>query len=165
MAIRNRYRPGDFLRMCARTGFTVYASSTKREWTGQIIRNRSFEPRNAQEFVRGVEDYQAVYDARPLFGGDNATDADGLVNVVGPVVTSVDGGHDPGATTLNVVSSTGMSANDTLRIALKEGNVQSVTLSSIASNALTITPPLSGTATTGNSVQDISSITTATDGF
>lgn len=63
--LRQTYRPGDFLRVCERTGFVVYASRTKKEWTGRIVRDRSFEMRQPQDFVRGVIDDQRVPDPRP----------------------------------------------------------------------------------------------------
>lgn len=166
MARRRTYRPGDFLRQCARTGFTLYASDTKREWTGQIVRDRSYEARNAQEFVRGVEDHQAVYDPRPLYGGDNATDSDGLVNSIGPTVTTLTAGHDPGDTALTISSSTGFNAGNTVRVSLREGNIQSGVISSVDSTTqITLTKGLSGTATAGGSVQNISTVTSATGGF
>lgn len=63
--IRKTYRPGDYLVVCDRTGFTVYASDTVKEWNGLRVRRQSFEHRQPQDFVKGREDRQAVPDARP----------------------------------------------------------------------------------------------------
>ncbi len=63
--IRRTYRPGDWLVKCDRTGFTVYASDTRKEWNGLRVRKESFETRHPQDFVKGREDRQAVPDARP----------------------------------------------------------------------------------------------------
>ena len=34
------YRPGDHLVVDDRTGFTVYASDTRKEWNGAIVRKQ-----------------------------------------------------------------------------------------------------------------------------
>lgn len=59
------YRPGSHLVTCDRTGFTVYAEDTVREWTGLRVRRQSYERRHPQDFVKGRKDRQAVPDARP----------------------------------------------------------------------------------------------------
>ena len=166
MAIRKDYRAGDFLRQCERTGFTVYASDTRKEWTGHIIRLKSYEQRNAQEFVRGMEDYQSVWEARPLFGGDNAVRADGTINFIGPVATTLTAATNAGGTVLTVTSSTGMTAADDVRVTLRDGEMHPGTISTVdSSTQITLTKGLSGTATAGGTVQDISAVTTATGGF
>lgn len=60
-----RYVPGDFYRICDRTGFKVRASRTKKEWNGLIVRDKSWEPRHPQDFVRGRIDPQVVPEPRP----------------------------------------------------------------------------------------------------
>lgn len=60
-----RYVPGDFWRICDRTGKKVRASQTRKEWNGLIVRERSWEPRNQQDLVRGRIDPQAVPEPRP----------------------------------------------------------------------------------------------------
>ena len=40
--------------MCDRTNFRQRVGKLKEEWTGAKIRAKSWEPRNAQDFVRGV---------------------------------------------------------------------------------------------------------------
>ena len=65
MADDKHYEPGSFYRICDRTGFKVRAGRTRKEWTGRIVRDQSFEMRQPQDFVKGVVDYQAVPDPRP----------------------------------------------------------------------------------------------------
>lgn len=62
----NNYRGGSFWRVCDRSGFTVRADRTRKEWNGKIVRDQSFEMRQPQDFVKGVVDYQAVPDPRPV---------------------------------------------------------------------------------------------------
>lgn len=65
MADDKHYVAGDFYRIDDMTGFKVRAGRTKKMWYGTIRRNQSWEPRNAQDFVKGVYDNQTVPDARP----------------------------------------------------------------------------------------------------
>lgn len=59
------YKPGSFYRICDRTGFAIRADRTKMEWNNLIVDQRVFEPRQPQDFVRGVNDDQTVPYARP----------------------------------------------------------------------------------------------------
>jgi hypothetical protein len=65
MADDRHYVPGDFYRICDRTGFKVRAGKTRKEWTGIIVRSDVWEARHPQDFVRGTRDDQRVPDARP----------------------------------------------------------------------------------------------------
>ena len=65
MGAELHYRPGSFYRVDARTGFVTRAERTRKEWTGQIVRDRSWEPRQPQDFVRGTVDNQTVPEPRP----------------------------------------------------------------------------------------------------
>lgn len=60
------YVPGSYYRQCDRTGFPERSYHTKKEWQGLIVRERSWEARQPQDFVRGVRDDQTVWEARPL---------------------------------------------------------------------------------------------------
>ena len=74
-------RPGQFNRICDRTGFKVLADDTREEWTGRYVRSESFEHRHPQDFLKGKKDLQAVHDARPeatdnfLTAAENTRDA------------------------------------------------------------------------------------------
>ena len=59
------YVPGSYYRICDLTGFKVRAGRTKRQWNNYIVREQSWEPRNAQDFVRGRRDDQTVPEPRP----------------------------------------------------------------------------------------------------
>ncbi len=54
---------------CDRCGFKVKREHVKMEWTGLLVCdatiNNCWEPRNAQDFVRGVPDRQSVVPVRP----------------------------------------------------------------------------------------------------
>lgn len=60
------YKPGSFYRVDDRTGFPERAEHTKKQWNNVYTREKSFEPRQPQDFVRGRKDDQTVPDARPL---------------------------------------------------------------------------------------------------
>jgi hypothetical protein len=60
------YKPGSFYRVDDRTGFPERAENTKKQWNNIYTRERSFESRQPQDFVRGRKDDQTVPDARPL---------------------------------------------------------------------------------------------------
>lgn len=99
MPPRNRHKSGDWLYRCQRCGFTVYASQTRKEWTGLRVCGRCWEPRHPQDFVRGVKD-----DIAPPFANapsdafllPNEVDYDNIIQVladdgVGSPVASPDG--------------------------------------------------------------------------
>jgi len=55
--------------ICDRCGFKCKSNQIKQEWTGLMTCdatvNNCWEPRNAQDFVRGIPDKQSVLPARP----------------------------------------------------------------------------------------------------
>lgn len=59
------YKPGSFYRICDRTGFATRAERTSMEWQGLIVDRRVYEPRQPQDFVKGVNDDQTVPYPRP----------------------------------------------------------------------------------------------------
>lgn len=62
---QNFFKKGSWNRISDRSGFKVKADRTRKEWTNAIVMDREWEPRNAQEFVRGIPDMQAAPDPRP----------------------------------------------------------------------------------------------------
>ena len=77
------YRAGDWNVICDRCGSKRYASETKHEWTGLVVcADGCWEPRNEQDFVRGVADQQVVPFSRPEpaddFLGENEVTASSL---------------------------------------------------------------------------------------
>ena len=59
------FEPGSYNQICDRTGFKVKSNTTQREWTGQTVRTRSWEPRNKQDLLRSIQDRQHVDDPNP----------------------------------------------------------------------------------------------------
>ena len=80
------FRPGDFWRICDRTGRKVLASDTVKEWTGAIVQRKSYDARHPQDFVRARPERPGVTDARP-----RPTDVFQLPSG-GPFFLIVDGG-------------------------------------------------------------------------
>ncbi len=152
------YRPGDWWTICDRTGFQVYASDTVQEWNGLRVRRQSYEERHPQDFVRGIGDDQTVPFARP----DSATEA-----TLGPLTTVINDTHVAGATSITVVSTTGILAGHSLHIMLDNGNMQPCVVLSITNATvlvLTTATKLRGPTSTGNSVVDLSVVTAASLG-
>ena len=56
------FRPGrgNEASCCDRCGFKRHRNQLRREWTGLVVCKECWEPRNQQEFVRGVPDRQQV---------------------------------------------------------------------------------------------------------
>lgn len=57
--------PGDFFRVCDRSGFRVLASQTAKEWNNLIVFVKFYEPRQPQDLLRGIPDNMTVPDPRP----------------------------------------------------------------------------------------------------
>jgi hypothetical protein len=126
------YRPGSFYRNDDRTGFKTPAENTVKEWTGRIVRNKSYEPRHPQDFVRGVRDDQSVPDARPrpapLFTGPST------YLITTPSVA--------GSSILNVKNTMGLVFADLVIIMLDNGNTFYATVASVSVNQININQPL-----------------------
>lgn len=97
MGRKLHYRPGSFYRTDDRTGFPQRADRTKKEWTGLIVDESVWEPRQPQDLVRGVPDIQSVADPRPL--GQNV--------YVGPYSQEITANAAVGDTSLQVQSVAG----------------------------------------------------------
>ena len=52
----NRWKSGDHLVICQRTGRVVYASECTREWTGLLVHHSVYEPKHPQLMVRAVKE-------------------------------------------------------------------------------------------------------------
>lgn len=66
MGRKLHYKRGSFYRVDDRTGFPQRAEVTRKEWSGLIVDEKVWEPRQPQDLVKGVPDIQAVPDPRPL---------------------------------------------------------------------------------------------------
>jgi len=68
------FRPGDPPGICARCEVKVHVSQLRKEWTGLRVCPDCYDPRNPQDFVRGVRDRQmipggAAPEPADVFGG------------------------------------------------------------------------------------------------
>jgi hypothetical protein len=65
VATKLRYKPGSWYRISDFSGYAERAEDTRKTWQGYYVGFRSFEPRNAQDLVRGRRDNQVAPEARP----------------------------------------------------------------------------------------------------
>ncbi len=110
--------PNSFYRVDDRTGFPTRAERTRKEWNGLQVNQRVWEPRQPQDLVRGVPDYQAVPDPRPLAPN----------SFVGPTEVSISTFAGPGATALSVDSYQGLVWGDAVGLMLDDGVLFRTTL-------------------------------------
>lgn len=140
------------MRVCDRTGFTVWASETTKEWNGNIVWNRVFEPRQSQDFVRGVRDDPSVKDPRPP----------GTAQFIGPLVTEVNDTHVAGRFSLTLLDTTRMDIGDRISIVLDNGDIYFTTIQSVDDDAtITLAAPLPSATSAGKKVTDYSAVSSA----
>jgi hypothetical protein len=147
MADDLHYVPGDYYMICDRTGFKVRSNKMRQEWTGRMIRDKSWEARQPQDFVRGVPDPQAVPIPRPR-----------QANVfLGPLETTVLTSAAAGSSVLFLTSTIRMSVGDTLWVMtdLFYNAVVKIT-DLISATEVQVSPNLPNSASAGNFVVDIS---------
>jgi len=60
-----RYDRGDWSVLCDACGRKMRASDLRQRWDGLKVCSEDWEPRQPQDFVRGVADYQAPPWTRP----------------------------------------------------------------------------------------------------
>lgn len=118
----DRYRPGDHYLIDDRTGFKIRRSDAREEWNGLIVDKRAFEARHPQDFVRGVEDDQAVDDPRPRPIDDT---------FIGPLTTEVNATAAAGSTSITVLDATRFEAGDRIAIMLDNGDRHLTTVFSV----------------------------------
>lgn len=102
------FRPGSFYRVDDRTGFPQRAERTRKQWNNLIVDEKVWEPRQPQDLVRGVQDDQTVYDARPLSPDQ----------FVGPVWTTTTQPVAIGSRTIAITSLSSFSVGDLVAIML-----------------------------------------------
>lgn len=153
MPIRKKCKLGDYLVQCDRTGFTRWASETRKEWNGLRVWDRVYEERNAQDFIRGLPDDMSVPDARP----------EGTAQFIGPLVTEVNADHSAGATSITVLDTSRMAASDSITIVLDNTDILRTTISTVDdATTLTIADRLPFTTSAGNKVTDYTQVSSAT---
>jgi hypothetical protein len=125
------YKPGSFYRIDDRTGFKRRAEKTLWEWDGIIVDRTVWEPRQPQDFVRGVRDEQAVPQPRPR--------QENQFTILGTWVTA----YTPRLQNVIEVSTTaGFLLLDQLVIPLDNGDTFYPYLLAMTGNTMTICPPL-----------------------
>lgn len=144
-----QYRPGSFYRSDDRSGFTQRAENTRQEWTGDIVARNLWEPRQPQDFVKGIPDIQVVPNPRPtpppLWDG--------------PTFTTLSQNAAIGATFLFLASTAGFTAGNQVGVMLDSGTVFNTSVSGPpASNGITIAAALPGSAASGNQVTDYGAV-------
>lgn len=65
LAKKTYYTPGDYNIIDDMTGFKIKASQARMTWDNWFVGKLSWEPRNEQEFLRGIPDMQDVSIPRP----------------------------------------------------------------------------------------------------
>lgn len=137
--------PGSFYRTDDRTGFPTRAERTRKEWNGLIVDRRVYEPRQPQDLVRGLPDYQAVPEPRPL-----------APNVfVGPTEVSLSVAAKPGDLTVTVDSFKGLVVGDAVGVMLDSGVLFNTTLVTLtAPNLAQLQRRLPASAAAGNLLTD-----------
>lgn len=107
MADDRHYIAGQFYRICDQTGFKIRSTNTKKQWNNLIVRKQSWEPRQPQDLVKGIADYQSVPEPRPRPAPnyiDNWTFAKGY--------------NPAGSNVINVYNTTGFIAGNRISIIL-----------------------------------------------
>lgn len=138
---RKFFKSGDFLRVDDRSGFTVYASQTKREWTNNIVDKGLWEPRHPQDLVKGRPDNQAVPEPRPP----------AAATYTGPSYYAMDDAALAGATVIPLESTTGLAATNRVSLILDNGNTHRTTIASVSAGvSVTLNLAIPSKASSGN---------------
>ena len=117
-----RFIGGSFYRISDFSGFKTRSFDTAKQWNGYWVRkDKEFELRNEQDFVRGVQDQQASPEPRP-----RPTDL-----FLGPLITTTTAAAVAAAINLSVASSVRMFAGDTVEVMLSTGVQFRTTLASV----------------------------------
>jgi hypothetical protein len=133
MPIRKRWKLGDHLVVCDRTGFTRYASQTRKEWNGLRTWTRAWFPRQPQDLVRGLKDDIYVDDPRPR----------GISEFIGPLTTELTADHPAGTQTITVNTSVRFNAGDRVLIGLDNRQMFSVIVQNVPDTThITLVTPL-----------------------
>jgi hypothetical protein len=149
MPIRNRWKLGDHLVVCDRTGFVRYASETRKEWNGLRTWTRAWFPRQPQDLVRGLTDDLFVEDPRPRQ----------ISQFIGPLTAELDGDHAAGASTLTLTSSARFGVGDRLLVGLDNKQMFSTRVQTVPdATSVTVVSPLTWAASSGNSVINTSAV-------
>lgn len=92
------FRLGAWKAQCDRCGFHYHNTQLRREWTGLMVchgpgTNDCWEPRNTQEYIRGVKDQQAPPWTRPAPDAKFTTAIITGATQANPVVITTESAH------------------------------------------------------------------------
>lgn len=121
MADDRHYIGGSYYRICDRTGFKVRAEKTNKQWNNRIVRDKSWEPRQPQDLVRGTVDDQSVSEPRPRQ----------IDTFIGPLGTVTAVAANAGANSMVLQNSLRMYAGDTLSVMMGNGQNGLFTLTAV----------------------------------
>lgn len=149
MGTELHYIPGSFYRICDKTGFATRAGRTRKEWTGLIVRESVWEPRQPQDFVKGVIDDQTVPQPRP-----RQVDA-----YDGPLHTFITSAGSIGDVQITVNNTARMFAGDSIELTLDNGALlQTIIVKVVSGTQLILGQPLPWSASVNNDLTNLSAI-------
>lgn len=144
-----KLKPGDFWRICDRSGFRTPASETVREWTGAIVRRTLSEHRHPQEFIRAKRDDMSVPDPRPQ----------PIDQYSGPLRTEITAESLAGAQTLTVRNTERFLAGDRIGFPDYAGDMHRAVVQAVSdSTTLLMTAVLTGSVPAGGIVVNYTAV-------
>lgn len=149
MADDKHYVGGQWYRICDRTGFKIRDTRTKKQWDNLIVREQSWEPRQPQDFVRGVTDDQTVSDPRPRQ----------VNSFQGPLGSTLNVSSPAGEYFISIVETVRMFSGDNVQVMLDNNEYFFTKIDSVVSvNVLKLIAPLPYSASSGNVFIDSSAM-------
>ena len=146
---RSGWREGDHLVVSDVTGFTIYASESRKQWDGAIVGNNEYEDRHPQDLIRARREKPGVPNARPPPPD----------TFIGPLTTTVTATTAAGSTNLPVESTARMQAGDAITIALDNNDTIRIIIAAIVDTEnLTLTTALPNSTSEGKQVVDNTAI-------
>lgn len=156
MGTELHFKMGSFYRIDDRTGFATRAERTRQEWTGLIVDRARWEPRQPQDFVKGVVDDQTVPLPRP-----RSVDA-----YDGPLHTFVTVAGAIGDIIVSVNSTARMYAGDEIDLVLDNGALlQTFIVKIIDESNLRLNDPLPWAVSVNNDLTNKSAISPPNPGI
>lgn len=140
------FKGGSFYRVDDRTGFPTRAERTRREWNGLIVGDQYWEARQPQDLVRGVPDYQAVPEPRPL----------APTAFVGPLYFQIAAQVNIGDIVVELASVVGIGVGDPVGIVLNadSGDIFRTTVGAVFGFFVVLNAPAPQVAASGNLLVD-----------
>ena len=140
MVRRNTSILGDWLVVSDRSGMTRYNSEMRMTWDGLYVDKDEWNPREPQDFVRGIPDDQSVPISRPdirTTAGQTTVKVTALKN----------------ALSIDLTTTTGISSGDSISITLDDGIIFSTySFGEPSGDTITLGTYLPANATAGNLV-------------